>query len=283
MNFIEDIKKAYALIDTNRRIVGVKVLKDEEEFNNYNIKPLDNPLSYCVGIKSATLGHRIKIDANTSGCKGSSRVLGLTDESQAYRDGFEGFSLGLYKDVEVSMKCASEIKALSSSNHGVIIQPIEYFEQKFPPDLVLVVCNPREAMRILQGYSYHFGVLKDICMSGNQGICFEATAFPLNNNTVNVSFLCSGTRYLSSWSKDEVAAGIPYSLFPKVIDGILNTINPIEMDERKRQIQKNLEMSCISSYSIEYGKTYYTELERMKREKRKNAKCEEKNEKKKQK
>lgn len=270
MSFEVDIKKAYALIDTNRKIVGVKLLASEEEYNAYNINQLVNPLSYCVAVKSATLGHSIKFNYKTSGCGGSSRVLGLVKPSSNYYNGTESFKLGLYKDKELAKQCASQIIALDKKVYGVVVQPIECFNETSVPDVVIIICKPRECMRIMQGYTFNFGVTKSICMSGNQGICSEITAYPLINNTINVSFLCSGTRYLANWDKDEAAVGMPFTIFSEVIDGIYKTINPIEMDDRKHQIKKNLQEVGLNDLSIEYGKTYYTELEKVKREKRKN-------------
>lgn len=270
MSLDEDIKKTYAIINTKRRIVGVKLLVTEEEYNSCSIKPLTNPLSYCVAVKSASLGHRVKLNAKTSGCVGSSRVLGLTKPSPTYLDGTDSLNLGLYRDKELAKECAEQISMLGRETYGVALQPIEYFTEEITPDLIIIISNPRECMRILQGYSYHFGVTKNISMSGNQGICSELTAYPLINNTINVSFLCSGTRYLADWEDNEVAAGIPFEIFSRVIDGVYKTINPIEMDERKGSIESKLQKANIKGLSIEYGKTYYTELEKAKRERRKN-------------
>lgn len=270
MSFEADVKKAYAIIGTKRKLIGVKLVTTQEEYNDYDIKPLINPLSYCVAVKSASLGHRIKFNSETSGCGGSSRVLGLVKTSSAYYDGTESFKLGLYKNKELAKQCAHQIIALDKEVYGVVVQPIEYFNEDLNPDLVIIICNSRECMRIMQGYSFHFGLTKSICMSGNQGICSEITAYPLMNNTINVSFLCSGTRYLANWDNDEVGAGIPFTMFSKVIDGIYKTINSVELDERKQQIEKNLHEANINDLSIEYGKTYYTELEKTKRKNRKN-------------
>lgn len=270
MSFEEDINKAYSIIDINRKIVGVKLLATQEEYNSYNIKPLVKSLSYCVAVKSASLGHKVKLDYETSGCGGSSRVLGLVKPSSDYYNGTESFKLGLYKDRELARQCASEITILNRRVYGVVVQPIEYYNEASVPDLVIIICNPREGMRIMQGYSFNFGITKNICMSGNQGICSEITAYPLINNTINVSFLCSGTRYLANWNQDEVAVGMPFAMFSEVIDGIYKTINSIEMDERKQQIEKNLNEARINNLAIEYGKTYYTELEELKRKIRKN-------------
>lgn len=66
------------LLDLNREIVGVKVVKTVEEYNQYEGKELVSPISYCVAVKSATLGHAIKINRATSGCVGGSRELNIS-------------------------------------------------------------------------------------------------------------------------------------------------------------------------------------------------------------
>lgn len=50
-------------------------------------------------------------------------------------------------------------------------------------------------MRIVQAYTYKYGVHKNITLGGNQGICSECTAVPYENNDLNISTLCSGTRF----------------------------------------------------------------------------------------
>lgn len=270
MSFDTDVKKAYAIINTKRKIVGIKLLSTQEEYNSLDVKPLTNPISYCVAVKSASMGHRIKLSLKTSGCGGSSRVLGLIKPGSGYYDGTDSFNLGLYRNKELARECAGQMTMLVSDTYGVVVQPVEYFTGDMTPDVVIVISNPRECMRILQGYSYHFGITKDISMSGNQGVCSELTAYPLVNNTINISLLCSGTRYLAGWEENEMAAGIPFTMFSKVIDGIYQTINPIEMDERKENIQRSLREANIGDLCIQYGKTYYTELEKLKRKMRKN-------------
>lgn len=174
--FKEIISKAYAILLLERKIVGVKFIKSHEEYIKYDVVDLARPMPYCVAVKSATLGHSIKINRKTSGCAGSTR----------------------------------------------------------------------EMMRVIQGYAYHYGVTKNISMSGNQAICAESTVYPYINNTINLSFLCSGTRYLANWSENEVAVGMPYPIFLNVIDGIYNTVNAVEMNERKQKINKALSKEKLS-------------------------------------
>ena len=169
------------------------------------------------------------------------------------------------------MTYASQATNVLTDTYGILVQPIEKYND-MRPDVVLIISRPREMMRVMQGYTYHYGITKNISMSENQGMCVEATAYPLINNTINVSLLCSGTRFLANWSENEVAIGMPFSMFSNVVDGICNTINSVEMDERKQKISKAFSDGNIAELQMEYGKTYYTEYEKEKREKRKNEK-----------
>lgn len=270
--FENDIIKAYALLNIERKIVGVKLIKNKQEFDSYDVVNLLNPLSYCVAVKSASLGHRIKFDKLTSGCGGSTRALGLEKPADDFLDGTAPYRLGLFKDENVAKRAALETGNILSNTYGVLVQPVEFFSRNDKPDVVIAIGKPRELMRIIQGYTYNKGISKQFSMSGNQGVCVEATAYPLIHNTVNMSLLCSGTRFLAEWAEDEGAVGIPISLFSEVIDGIYNTVNAVEMDKRKSEISEELTLNNIECMEMEYGKTYYTEYEKEKREKRKNEK-----------
>ena len=271
-NFYNDVNKAYAMLDLNRKIVGVKFVKTAKEFEAIDAIRISRPMSYCVAVKSATGGHSIKFNKATSDCGGSTRSLGLEEPSCDFLNGTEGYKLGLFKDKETAMIIASETTNILEHNYGILVQPIEKYGHNMYPDVVLIISHPREMMRVIQGYTYHYGITKNISMSGNQGICVEATAYPLVNNTINVSFLCSGTRFLANWSENEVAIGMPFHMFSKVVDGIYHTINSVEMDDRKQKISEAFSAGNIAELEMEYGKTYYIEYEKEKREKRKNEK-----------
>ncbi len=270
--FEKDVKKAYALLNLKRRIVGVSLIKNKQEFDSYDVVNLINPLSYCVAVKSASLGHRIKFDIKTSDCGGSTRALGLEKPSDDFLDGSSPYKLGLFKDEEVAKRSALETSNVLSNTYGILVQPIEFFRNDDTPDVILVIGTPRELMRVIQGYTYNKGISKQFSMSGNQGVCVEATAYPLIHNTVNVSMFCSGTRFLAQWEEEEAVAGIPFSLFSEVVDGIYHTVNAVEMDERKSHISQEFISNGIECIKMEYGKTYYTEYEKEKREKRKDEK-----------
>ncbi len=96
-------------------------------------------------------------------------------------------------------------------------------------------------------------------MAGMQAICQECTSYVFERNEINLSMLCSGTRCVSQWSKDELGVGIPFQQIDDVIYGLMQTMNPMENNEDKKIIQAKLESSGKKlDFEIEYNKNYYT-------------------------
>ncbi len=265
-----DVKKAYALLELERKIVGVKLAKSKEEYQRFEAKEIVSPLSYCVAVKVAMMGNSIKFTKENSGCGGSTRALGLVSPSQGFYDGTEGCKLGLYENEKVAASVSEKMKLCPTDTYGVIVKPLELFEEE--PNLVLMVSNSKNVMRIIQGYTYVFGMQPNFNLTGNQAVCVECSSYPLMTDDINISLFCSGTRFLAKWKDTEVAVGMPYNKFSKVVEGVRLTVNAVEMDKRKEDIKKELEKLDYDGNDIMFNHTYYLDLERDKRERKHNAK-----------
>lgn len=266
-----DIKKAYAVIETTRKkIVGVKLARSKEEFDTFQARTLCAPLSYCICVKCAMSGAALKFTAENSGCSGSTRALGMEKPGKSFYDGSEGFMLGLYRDKALSAKVAAGMKIIKIRTYGVIVKPMEDFESA--PDVVLIVTDNKNLMRLIQGYTYMHGMQSNFNMIGNQAVCVECTVNPIQTQKMNISMFCSGTRYLARWKNTEAMAGIPFPIFSSVIEGVRQAVNAVEMNKRKSMIEKKLSGAGIRDMDIIYDHTYYTDFEKQKARKRKRKK-----------
>lgn len=261
-----DVKKAEALLTLERKIVGVKLVYSKEEFDSFDAVEAVAPIPYCVAVKSASLGHAIKFTEKTSGCRGSSRALGLTAPAKSFYDGSDGCRLGLYKNEKISSGVAEKMMLCRPKAYGVIVKPLETFESS--PDVVLIITDTRNCMRMIQGYTYMYGMQDKFCMTGNQAVCVEGTAVPFCTGAMNVSMFCSGTRFLAKWKDYELVAGIPFEKFSYTVEGVRLTVNAVEPDDRKEIIADGLEDLGYPRDEILFGDTYYLRLEREKRERR---------------
>ncbi len=252
---LNNIKKAYILLQLDRRIVGIKFVHDKEVFDSFDATEPVRPMFYCQAVHAAGAGNRIKLTKATSGCHGSSRALGFEPANADYYSGQASMVLGLYKKLETSKQVAQQIDIFRTPLYGVVIMPIEAFDTE--PDIVMIFSNTREAMRVLQGYTSIYGYNNHYYMCGNQAICVEATTYPYINQRLNLSMLCAGTRFRAGWKDDEVAMGLPYSQFGGLVEGLQHTVNAIERNSRKYQIETQLKEEGLFDMDIRYGKTYF--------------------------
>lgn len=249
------VKKAQLFLELNNKIVGVKFLDSKESYDKAEADAvITNPIRYCVAVKSGMKGHSIKFNYENSKCPGSTRALGFEEAEEGYYSGDEGVSLGLYDNKEVASEVSKSSCIKKNSTYGILIKPLENF--KYEPDIVLLVGNSYNAMRVIQGYSYTYGVEHNFSMGGNQAICVECTTTPYITNKINMSLLCSGTRYFANWREGDLAIGIPFGKFIGTIEGLLSTANTVEPDYKKATINRKLDEEKIES-SLEFGKAYY--------------------------
>ncbi len=172
--------------------------------------------------------------------------------------------MGLYSDEKISSEVAQKMALCRPGAYGIIVKPLEMFEEN--PDVVLMITDSNNCMRLLQGYTYFYGMQDKFCMTGNQAVC--VTAIPILTDNINLSMFCSGTRFLAKWKEYEVAVGIPYKKFARVIEGVRLTVNAVESDERKEVIALRLGQLGYEREEIVFGDTYYLRLEREKRRRR---------------
>lgn len=248
-------EKLMALLRLKRKPVGVKLVYTEEDYKSYEAQELKRPLEYCVSVKCAGLGHSIKFKKECSRCGGSTRALGFEKPSKDFYDGGEGCQLGLFVDPEVAKKTNQRVKILEKPLYGVVVKPLQTFERD--PDIVIVVGNAREMMRLVQGYTCTWGLQPNISLSGNQATCIECTATPHVTGEMNLSLMCSGTRFLARWTDDEVGMGIPYAKFDGTVQGVWDSANGTELDDRKQEIKNNMEALGCNCDCMTFGSAYY--------------------------
>ena len=239
-----------------RRAVGVRIIETQADFEALPTAPPKRPINFCHMVAGATKGKAFKAASEDFLCRSGSRVLGIDPSDPKNANGQNWARLGLYDGLELSAEVRASLSYSQNPAYGVLVAPIDQFEEA--PDVVIVVANPFNCMRIVQGYAYHFGMPKSVNMIGNQAFCLECTARPFVVDDMNVSLLCIGTRHRSGWKDDEMAVAIPKSQFANVVDGIARTIDPMESDANKARIQERLKEAGID-FSIRFHWNYYME------------------------
>jgi len=204
-------------------------------------------------VVSASKGNSIKANINNFGCFAGARSLGIVELDDWYTSGHYYGNCGLYEDYPTARKVTEYISKINHKAYGVEVRPLEDFES--PPHTVIVLSNPFNVMRLVQGYTYKNGTHFNYKFIGNQAMCGELTAHPYSTNDINVSLLCAGVRK-KGVGNDEIGVGIPLSKFMDMVDGLCKTITAVETNVRKREIEENLNNMSVKDVEVEYNKNY---------------------------
>lgn len=252
------VKKMDVLIGFNkhRKPVGVKFIKNKEEYEKTNIQEASHQMFFCMMVKSATVGHSLKVKREHIYCSARSESLGFSKPSDDLLSGKVGFKRNMYETEEVSSKMAKKVPYINHDVYGMVIQPLENYIDN--PDVVILFLNPYKAMRVVQSYSYKFGPMNNIHFAGMGGICTELMARAYKYNDISISLLCSGTRFAAEWKDEEMGIAFPYSKFEMILDGIEKTSNTFEPDDKKAEIKKRMiENDITLNEELVYGENYH--------------------------
>lgn len=244
-----------SLLELERKAVGIKFIFEKEEYDEFKASTMDNMMAYCTMVRNASQGKSYKVCLKNFACLGAAMALGLLKPNNGTISGKRRSENGSYKDLCISRSLSRDMVYCQHDIYGVAIMPLEQYKEN--PDVVIIITDPYNAMRIIQGNAYHSGQAKGIKIAGMQALCQECTSFPFETNEINISMMCSGTRLLAQWNRDELAIGIPFNKFATILDGIKQTVNPLERNPQKKIIQKKLkENNLEDALNIEYNKNY---------------------------
>ncbi len=195
-------------------------------------------MTYCMMVKQASggsWGYKTRLEHHS--CDGATTALALEPSTARIESGEEYFSYNLYKNPAVARRLRQSINSLHRflpETHGVVIKPLADFT--VAPDVILVICQACQAMRLLQGEVWYSGKKPVLDMGAMQGVCSEATVTPYLSGEINLSVLCPSTRTLCQWQDGELAVGIPTEKFPAIVEGVFATLEATESKKRRREI-----------------------------------------------
>ena len=246
------------LLDLNRKAVGVRFLFDKNDYEKSRAADRKGTIPYCTAVRNASEGKSIKLHIGNFACLAAARALGLLENDINSSSGKRHSDMGVYENTLVSRNIAKDMVYCGHSVYGVEIMPLSEYDE-YNPDIIILITSPYNAMRVVQAHAYSKGQLKNIKMAGMQAVCQECTSYVYERNEINLSMLCSGTRCVAQWSKDELGIGIPFQQIGDIIYGLIETVNPMENNNDKKLIQEKLESAGKDlGFEIKYNKNYYT-------------------------
>jgi uncharacterized protein (DUF169 family) len=246
------------LLHPQRQAVGIKFLYTDAQYEASDAPQLKAAVSYCNMVRLASQGKNLKATAVLSACPGGRMATGLEAVSDYKKSGcsYDCDNLRLYATVGLARKVVADMQFMENFVYGVELRPLKDFSSA-DPDVVIMVVEVYAVMRLIQAYSFHYGLKKDFRMTGNQAFCSELTATPYLLNDINFSALCSGTRHICNWSDHEAAVGIPYSRLSSVVDGLWETLPETEPQKKKEAVLKRAAWHG-REVNVQPGREYFT-------------------------
>ncbi len=177
----------------------------------------------CAAIfQAARKGSTFNISAETCTCPGGMTSLGLAALPPERAALVKRFLI----DGEKFSSCNANFfrnRALSQGqppmgvSKYVVIGPLDEFELK--PDLVLFLCNPAQASRLVILSSYETGIPLQAQLSGST--CGGSISFPLSTGRPNVNFLDPSSRHLVKGFQDsDLIFSVPYFMLRSIVESI---------------------------------------------------------------
>lgn len=254
MNIKESTDTVESYLDLDRRPVGVKFFFTEEEFESFKVPQKDRKVTYCNSVQLASQGQCMKLTKENQGCPNGAMALNFKEVPDPIKNGKGRRKANIYSSVEVSKGINDEMKFLEEKPFGMAVMPLEMYNEN--PDIVIVVGESYNIMRIIQGHGFFNGYTDNLKTVGLQAVCQDLTTYPYNTEDINISFLCPGTRLVAGWKTHEMGIGIPFKKWYEIVQGIKETANPFERDKKKEGIVKRLEERGLDSDRIKFNKNY---------------------------
>jgi uncharacterized protein (DUF169 family) len=183
-------------------------------------EPAEGKYFACQALRQAREGARIILSKETSGCPGSLRHLGL-----APRHGGEKLPpLVQYlvegEKVVCSPAVFNRMQALDPFPSYIInhytISPLDSTDDQ--PDLIVFLCNPEQASRIISLHLYLTGINPKVNLSGPT--CYTAIVYPLMSGEINISLMDYVSRGMCKFDPNELFVSVPYHHFLGIVESL---------------------------------------------------------------
>ena len=254
MNIKNSVDLIESYLDLDRKPVGIKFFFDKDEFDNFQVPQRDRRVTYCNSVQLASKGNAMKLTKENQGCPNGAFALNFTDVPEPIANGKGRFSKNIYKDVETSKSINDDMRFIPKRTAGIAVMPLEDFKED--PDIVVLVGSSYNIMRMIQGHGYFNGYTNNLRTVGLQAVCQDLTSYPYNTQDINISLLCPGTRLVADWKADEIGIGIPFAKWYEVVEGVKETTNPFERNDKKEGIEKRLKGRELDSSEIKFNENY---------------------------
>lgn len=185
--------------------VALKFVLREEDIPE-GIKKIEKGARHCELVQKASRGETFYSTQDEQTCKGGASALGLMEAPEKVKTGELYKDLGRFSSIGSAKRTVDQIPKIENVMYALVYAPLE--RANFDPDVILVICNPLQAMKLAQAMVYTLGGRVEADFSGIQSVCADAVAGPFTTKRPNITMGCSGSRKYADLQPDEVIVGL---------------------------------------------------------------------------
>ncbi len=185
--------------------VAIKLFLKEENIPE-EIPKIEANLRHCEMVQKAVEGETFYSTANEQELCNGSGAIGLREPSDKVKSGEMHFSLGKFSSLGSAKRTVDAIPKIDPIMKAITYAPLEI--APYDPDIVIIICNPKQAMYISQAMIYTLGGRFKADFAGIQSICGDAVAGPYTTKKPNITLGCEASRKFADIKPYEVIVGM---------------------------------------------------------------------------
>ena len=176
------------------------------------VEHVSAPGRHCTFVGQARQGELVWAAGMEITCPLARFNLGLDPPNQEAIEALAGVIVdwGDARDLETARRFIEGLAPLPFGKRVFVYGPLS--AMPFPPDLVLRILRPIEAMDQLLAITSTTGMSSEGRVGGLGAMCGECTAIPLLANKATLSPGCPGSRREVSLAEDEMLLSMPHQL-----------------------------------------------------------------------
>jgi len=181
------------------------------------VEHIGTPGRHCTFVGQARQGELLWAAGMEITCPLARFNLGLDPPNQEAIEALAGVIVDwdAAKDLETARRFIETLAPLPFGERVFVYGPLS--AMPFPPDLVLRILRPSEAMEQLLAITTATGMSCEGQVGGLGAMCGECTATPLLTNKATLSPGCPGSRREAFLAEDELFLSMPYQLYNSTV------------------------------------------------------------------
>lgn len=200
--------------------VAVKLVPKGGEIPE-GIKKINEAMRHCQLVdRVRRTGEEFYTLGEDQMCKGGAGAMGIGEMPEKVVNG-EFYYKGLkqFSTQGAAKRTIDKVTKLPpNSTEAVLYAPLE--KTSFTPDVVVIICNPRQIMLLTQAFVYKVGGRLEASFAGKQSLCSDGVVQVYKEGKIGVTVGCSGSRSYTKIADEEMIMGIPVELLADVASSL---------------------------------------------------------------